>query len=318
MAIIISTLKDNVIWVNNGPFEQSIHREQVDRMVKGLEAKDPEWFYDSFFILSPGSSYVQQTVPSVERKGFNRLIVVVYGEEHGRLVFKPNPDKNEYLFQSYLGSNTPPHPQREHIFPFPLLTPSVETEGPVKPMKDRKYSVFFSGNLNGNRWELYLGLSKKIGLYDRLLYRMRKMKGIYKLMQRQYTPSHLMSIPDAYIRFNKGFFFAGLPLAEYLQVTADSKIILSPRGFSTPECYRTCEAMRYGCLVITERLPEVPYYKDIPAIEVDNWLKSGEIINYYLSRPDLLEEYSAKALAYYKQHLSLDAMIDYIHQNTAG
>ena len=135
-------------------------------------------------------------------------------------------------------------------------------------------------------------------------------------MQRQYNQSNLISIPEAYIRFNKGFFFAGLPLSEYLQVTSDSKIILSPCGFTSHECYRLSEAMRYGCLVITECLPKVPFYKDIPAIEVDNWLKAGEIINYYLLRPELLEEYSAKALAYYKKHLSLDAIIDYIYQNT--
>ena len=105
---VVSKLKDNVLWINNDPFEQSIHREQLNKMLKDMEIRHAAWFHDSFFIITPDSSYIQQTIPSIDRGCRKRLIMVSFGPEDGRLVYRPKPDENEFLFQNYLGSNTPP------------------------------------------------------------------------------------------------------------------------------------------------------------------------------------------------------------------
>ena len=101
-------------------------------------------------------------------------------------------------------------------------------------------------------------------------------------------------------------------------MTANSKIIISPRGFFSPECYRTYEAMREGCIVVTERLPKVPYYDSgIPLIQVDNWRNIKAIINKILSTPPKnMEQMSKQVLKYYNENLSIEAIANYIYIKT--
>lgn len=60
---------------------------------------------------------------------------------------------------------------------------------------------------------------------------------------------------NAYIRFYSGF-NNGDDYNKYAYYLQNSKIVLSPKGFHSTECFRFYEAMRQGCIVITEELPK--------------------------------------------------------------
>lgn len=99
---------------------------------------------------------------------------------------------------------------------------------------------------------------------------------------------------------------------EYAEILADSKIILSPRGFFNTECFRFYEALRQGCIVITEKLPVTDYYHSENYIEVDSWNNIDHLIPTLLGDSDKMEQLSLKGREYYQNVLSPMGVAKYI------
>jgi hypothetical protein len=57
---------------------------------------------------------------------------------------------------------------------------------------------------------------------------------------------------------------------EYWRRLVRAKIALVPRG-NVPETYRLYEAARAGCIPVTERLPQHPFFRGAPVVEVPGW-----------------------------------------------
>jgi hypothetical protein len=62
--------------------------------------------------------------------------------------------------------------------------------------------------------------------------------------------------------------------------------------------------MQYGCIVLVDKLPNRKYYKDIPAIQIDNWYDGIKTAKKILKDEDLLLELSEKHKNFYEQKLS--------------
>ncbi len=317
--IEVSQIAKNAIWLNDNTLEKSIHKYQLCFLFEKLKQISAQWYEDSFFIVSPLPIFVEEyynlNKNSQEKYQYKRKIVLIIGNETGEISWKPNIVDNEWLFQCYIGKVLPPE---SHIFPLPLITPSLEVFDNKIKITERLYDVFFSGNLNRHRWDLYLGLSESINIIDKLLYKFRNISGINKAMYAYFNPKKIVTIRNSFIRFNKGYYSSGLSPEKYREMTANSKIIISPRGFVSHECYRTYEAMREGCIVVTERLPKVPYYDSgIPLIQVDNWRNIKAVINKILSTPQKnMEQMSKQVLKYYNENLSIEAIANYIYIKT--
>ncbi|MDR4931331.1 hypothetical protein [Segatella bryantii] len=209
------------------------------------------------------------------------------------------------------------------VLPFALLTPdSVNSAASMQPyidIADRKYDVFFAGNLNKNRLPFYNCLRRKVPLIERLIEFLSRFKGGSRLFKAYYHRKDRVYddktiLDDKYntkIIFNHGF-FSGLSPKEYTEILAQSKIVLSPRGFFTTECFRTSEAMRQGCIVITEKLPDVSYYKDIPVITINKWNEIRLVLEKLTSDKEKMKEMSLASVKYYKEKLSLEAIKRYM------
>jgi hypothetical protein len=83
-----------------------------------------------------------------------------------------------------------------------------------------------------------------------------------------------------------------------------SKIALAPKGWINNETFRMYEAMKYGCVVVTDILPEREYYKNIPVIQVENWKDGFKQIRSILKNKKLMHELSLKHKAFYDEYLS--------------
>jgi hypothetical protein len=117
--------------------------------------------------------------------------------------------------------------------------------------------------------------------------------------------------PHSYIRFTNGF-LRGLPPDKYGNMIANSKIVLCPTGVSSKECFRHYEAMRAGCVIISERLPETYFYKDSPIIQIDNW-KEGLAKAHDLINDDReLEKISRKTYEWWEERCSEFATAKYM------
>lgn len=185
---------------------------------------------------------------------------------------------------------------RERIFHFPLGYVKDTIEQEVVEFSKRKVKVFFSGNLNTKRVPLYKALSDSSLpdiLYGPLI---RISKKIPNLLKREFPDK----FPSSYLRFTNGF-KKGLNPEEYSKIIYNSQIVLCPGGFLKNETYRHFEALRAGCVIISEKLPETYLYKDAPIIQVENWKEGIEMAEAILESPSLLQQYHQDTLKWWEK-----------------
>lgn len=198
-----------------------------------------------------------------------------------------------------------------NIFNFPLGCEKRIPKLPVKKIKDRKYSVFFSGNLYSNRLPLFFSLAFNKTPNVVVRKGIRALLGVKMLKRTLTLMNYSAKFPDSFIRFTNGF-KRGLPPEEYGAIMADSKIILCPNGFNLPECFRHYEAMRAGCVIISEKLPDTYFYKDSPIIQISNWEEGMEIAKRLLDNPEKMQKISDATYKWWQQRCSENATAKYI------
>jgi len=87
----------------------------------------------------------------------------------------------------------------------------------------------------------------------------------------------------------------------YSQKMMNSRICLAPRG-SMAETFRLYEGMRAGCLVITNRLPDEPFLRGAPLIQVDHWNELPDLLKKYARDLEALEHYRQAGLEWWQNH----------------
>ncbi len=203
---------------------------------------------------------------------------------------------------------------RPGLYHFPLLTIDDVPELPILPFSERKYSIYFCGNLNKNRVPFYIALNKRVPLLIRLDNFLLKhnLRGGDKLYEfcfknKSFDISYLYD--NACIKFYNGF-NNGDNYNKYAHFLQNSKIVLSPKGFYSTECFRLYEAMRQGCIVITEPLPHVWCYKDAPCITIDSWKDLSSIL---LDNAQVFDKLSPTEIRkYYEERLSVQGIANYV------
>ena len=185
---------------------------------------------------------------------------------------------------------------RDKIFHFPLGYVKDTKTHELNEISERKVGVFFSGNLNKKRVSLYKALSGSAMpdiLYGPLI---RVSKKVPNLIKRDLS----YSFPSSYIHFTNGF-KKGLNAQEYSKILYDSQIVLCPGGFLKNETYRHFEAMRAGCVIISEKLPNTYLYEQSPIIQVNDWQEGINLARTLLEDPATLQEYHLKTLKWWDE-----------------
>jgi len=176
----------------------------------------------------------------------------------------------------------------------------------IIPIKERLFNISFTGCLNRNRIQLASTLTnistKWIGL-GLLFCKTFTLKILNNLVKWKYN--------NDYYQFNDGF-NNGLNEEDYNFILKNTKIALCPKGWVNTETFRLYESMKWGCVVISEELPDRSYYKGIPIIKVKDWNEGIEIANRLINDTNELEKLSNKNIQYYKDNLSPEATADLI------
>jgi hypothetical protein len=254
---------DNVIYDSNSLYswEELNEAEFLVRVFSELKEVLNDSFNDFFFVVF--SDYGGGRAPNtVDLKVSKRKILIVVSDEYGA---DPSRLSGSYfaIFKAYIGQSK----LKGNIFPFPLGYVKGVPLFKVEPIARRKVSVFFRGNLNTNRIDFYRSLFRLFGLLPAQRFLRHK---YYRKLLLWLRSDFSSEIPDSILVFNDGF-KRGFSPETYGCVLADSKIVLSPKGFNSTECFRIYEAMRAGCVIISEKLPDVIFYKGSPVIQVDDW-----------------------------------------------
>ena len=103
----------------------------------------------------------------------------------------------------------------------------------------------------------------------------------------------------------------GLETKSYSEKMMNAKICLVPRGTSF-ETFRFFEALRYGCIPVTEALPSSWFYNGSPTIEIEDWSELEEILNSLLENKHLIQEKHQECLNWWKTKCSEAVVGKYI------
>jgi len=210
---------------------------------------------------------------------------------------------------------------RRGLYHFPLLTVDGVPALDVLPFAERKYSVYFCGNLNANRFPLYKFLRGRVPVREKfagtlaMRLKSRGVRGfshVFNLARKSALKSGEIDfsdkIPNSYLHFYDGF-NKGAPYAEYANFLQNSRVVLSPCGFSGTECFRFYEAMRQGCVVVTEPLPAVECYENAPCITLSDWKNLPEI----LADEQAFAHFSPEKIKkFYDENLSTEGIARYL------
>jgi len=258
-----------------------------------------------FYIFS--TEGIEVTPKSVD-VDFARKILIIISDESSSI---PLQLQKHYLaiFKSYI-----PYELRDsNIFPFSLASvKDVPKLDPI-PILERPIGIFFSGSFHPNRYPLYEEFHP---LFKHLPKRL-KGKGSYLFSRprlRKFLRKDFSEERDNFrsiIKFTDGF-KQGLSPEKYGKLLTESKIVLCPRGFKSPETYRHIEAIRAGAIAISEKLPDTHFYRGAPFVIVGDWREGLETAKGILSNPQLLQALQDRGIAWYENVCSESATAKYV------
>ncbi len=200
-----------------------------------------------------------------------------------------------YRSRLALRSPHPAWPARLHTIPRIVTIPlgyHSQDELPQIPMQDRTLDSFFAG-------ELATKLPPTTYRYWVSTSKAEARKQLWRVLQQVKRDSEwridldnigVGEIVSRAAQFNT-----------YSQKMMNSRICLAPRG-TMAETYRLYEGLRAGCLVITNRLPDEPFLRGAPVIQVDHWNELPALLRKYARDIDALEKFREASLAWWQNH----------------
>jgi len=309
---MIKKIFKNVYALTEGnfPFEKCVEADNILKICRCLNFINDSWFENTLFVFSWNDDEI---FPIEDFAQFNQRVLFRIGESHSDTLTNHICNSFTAVFQNHMNCDCP---DRNH-YALPLITSSKVPELEIIPLHRRRYNVFFSGNFNKNRVPLYLSLKDNVSLLETIWCGLNNMPGwskLNKIFQYNRIVDLSNHFPESLINFNFKFLTGGFSFEEYAEITQNSKIVLSPKGFQYTECFRTYEAMRQGCIVISEPLPDVPFYKDIPIYQISDWKEVNMVVNTLLADDARMNRLSEESQQFYIDHLSNDAIAKYIYE----
>ncbi|MEQ8924879.1 MAG: hypothetical protein RLO81_03640 [Fulvivirga sp.] len=202
-------------------------------------------------------------------------------------------------FKTYLAKED----YEKQLFYLPVGPNPNIAEYKVCPIDGRKWNVFFSGNLHKGRKKLYQYFTGAYLIPFSILHRLRFLFG--SNFSNKFKPSYIM--------FTNSF-QSGLSFDDYSKYLYDSKIVLCPPGNPGTETMRHFEALRAGCVVISEELPRIKFFENSPIIIVQNWKSLNEIVMNIASDSGRLKERMRMTLQWWENYGAAPAVAKSIMQ----
>ncbi len=201
-----------------------------------------------------------------------------------------------------------PWRRRPPVMPIPLGYYNQD-EQPMVPFADRRWSVSFAGSgLAPARrpcWRGTIGTPKERS-------RAEMVRALAEL--RRTFPDEPMTtlaqpgFPDLHPAQDRE---ARLFTRSYSELLAHTRVCLVPRG-NSPETFRFFEALRAGCVVVCESLPDHWFYRGAPVVRVRRWNELSGVLTALLADPAALEQFHSASVDWWRSRCSEEALGQYM------
>lgn len=174
---------------------------------------------------------------------------------------------------------------------------------PIKDIQKRLYDTYFSGSVVHRSYPIW-SLKYWLGT-PKTLARKLMMLSVKKIKEKYPDWKVELSITD-------GYHARSSEVAScYSETMMNTKICLVPRGTSF-ETTRFFEAMKYGCIVVTEALPSRWYLDGSPAIQINDWRELSALMEKLLDNQELMHEIHQESLKWWQSKCSETVVGDYM------
>lgn len=301
----------NVVGSRGAPFEPYQEEVFLSRLFHSLQTKMGNQFDELTFVVHRRQhGELPGTEINLDKGGKGRVLIIISDECE---VF-PISQFTDYqtIFRAYGSSNGTLDREGVVTHPFPIgYLNATGLQHPVEFAK-RRNSVFFSGYLNSSRVDLYKQFQRIPWLKKTNLQNRYCREAARRIISRFHMRREFDYIfPNSKIRFTEGF-GKGLSPEAYAATLADSRIALCPQGFVSPETIRHWEAMSLGCVVISAPLPDSPYYKGSPIIQIEDWSQLRKVVGTLLDDQQSLKRLHEDTKAWWRDQCSEEAVATYM------
>jgi hypothetical protein len=175
----------------------------------------------------------------------------------------------------------------------------------LRSFNERSIDVSFVGGVGGEicsiksikYWLKTPKIIARESLFENLLKFQYEMKGLNV---------YSSATPDAITHI------ANLDVQErYIEILRDTKICLVPRGTSL-ETFRFFEAMKYGCILVTDMLPSRWFYENAPIVQVKSWGELDRQLKSLLDDPKAMYDLHQASLDWWNNKCSEEAVGQYV------
>jgi hypothetical protein len=184
---------------------------------------------------------------------------------------------------------------------------------PLLPISKRSHDIFFAGSIkhsNHPAWQPQHWLrSPKDVSRQRMVDQLTKLDQSDSSIDIRLVTSSAFALNALF--YNTEATADMLDEQAYSEQLMNSKICLVPRGTSL-ETFRFYEALRYGCVPITEHLPDRWFYTGAPVIELKDWSHLSSVVKVLLDNPHRLQEYHEAGVRWWREVCSEEVVGNYI------
>ena len=195
-----------------------------------------------------------------------------------------------------------PWRRRSPIIPIPLGYYNQLDHPPV-PFASRRWSVSFAGSgaVRGESVRASLRTPKDLARAQMS----RAVEGLAQQLPGE--PITVVNLPD-FPTLLPGHDEQARSLAQaYSELVAQTRMCLVPRG-NSPETFRFFEALRAGCVVVCESLPDHWFYRGAPVVRLKLWEDLVSVVPPLLADRVRLEEMHRASLRWWQSRCSERAL----------
>jgi hypothetical protein len=174
---------------------------------------------------------------------------------------------------------------------------------PIKDIQKRLYDTYFSGSVVHRSYPIW-SLKYWLGT-PKTLARQLMMLSLKKIKEKYPDWKVELSITDGYHGRSSEV------ASSYSETMMNTKICVVPRGTSF-ETTRFFEAMKYGCIVVTEALPSRWYLDGSPAIQINDWRELEGLMEKLIDNQELMQEIHQESLKWWQSKCSETVVGDYM------
>ena len=297
---------------------------QITYFTRGFRILEKLSVFDGYTVCFAWGSNIKLPVLG------DRVVAVIYGDEHCRVPSYVNEVAAVIKCHGFV-PNFVPHIRSPRLLQIEvaevlrnlalwipngwryLLSPSLRArchlvplgygkpvDAEIVPIDDRPILLSFLGSVaSGTK----VGLRSIVGT-PKSHCRRAMLRALRKLQA---------SLPDGRVRIGVTSGFQE-SLAEtggtYAGTMAATKICIAPRG-TAHETLRVYEALKLGCVVISDRLPPHPFYVGAPIIQISDWRHLPSIVDELCRDPARLTALQRQSLDFWRSTLSEAALAGY-------